>query len=53
MNGERERQEGWWGALQMEGFAISAHILWACGAIATDIRGCLSPNGIGDITKYS
>lgn len=42
---EKERERGRWGALHMEGFAITAHILWVHSVIGADVCGCLSLMG--------
>ncbi len=42
---ENERERGWWGALHMEGFAITVHILWVHSVIEADVCGCLSLMG--------
>lgn len=43
MEGERQRERrGWWGALHVEGFAITTHILQVHSVIVTDVSGCRS-----------
>lgn len=38
---EKQREREWWGALHMEGFGITVHILWVHSVIMADFCGCL------------